>query len=104
MDSKEHVLNMVRLLVEKIKGKGVRISSAFLFGSYAKGTASLNSDIDVAIVSPDFSGFRFDDLRKVAKEVYSFDADIEVLTFKESDFTTDNPFVEEIIRTGLKLA
>ncbi len=91
-------------LIEKIRAKGVHISSAFLFGSHAKGNARLDSDIDIALVSPDFSGFRFNDLGRVAKEVYSIDADIEVFTFKDSDFTPANPFVEEIIRTGLRLA
>jgi len=37
------------------------VEAAYIFGSYARGTASPDSDIDVAVVSLAFSGERFED-------------------------------------------
>jgi predicted nucleotidyltransferase len=35
---------------------GIRIEAIVLYGSYARGTAYDQSDIDIAVVSPDFEG------------------------------------------------
>ena len=41
--------------------KEIKISSAFLFGSYAEGVWDKDSDIDIAVFSPDFAKVdRFD--------------------------------------------
>ena len=82
--------------------RGIRIKKAFLFGSYAKGQQGEWSDIDLALVSEQFS---LDALRNIgltldAKIKYP---DIEVHHFAVEDFTQENPFVEEIIKTGIPL-
>jgi predicted nucleotidyltransferase len=41
--------------------KGIRVERALLFGSYASGKDCANSDLDVAIVSPDFGKDRFEE-------------------------------------------
>lgn len=48
----------VRLVVvsfcRALAGQGVRSGSVFLFGSWARGQQREDSDIDLAVVSPDF--------------------------------------------------
>jgi len=39
-----------------LKRKGIPIQKVYLFGSQAKGTARIDSDIDLLVVSPAFSG------------------------------------------------
>ncbi len=79
------------------------IKTAYLFGSYAKGNARDYSDVDLAIVSDKFEGSRFFDKKKLNKYILKISIDLEVHPFRTVDFTEDNPFVKEIIQTGLKI-
>lgn len=50
---KVDIMNVINEYVKEIK-KHYKIDCIILFGSYAKGTESEYSDIDIAIVSEDF--------------------------------------------------
>ncbi len=102
MYSKENVNDIINRFVELIK-KDISVDQIYLFGSYAKGTSDEYSDIDLAIVSKDFEGIRFYDRKKLLKCLIKINTDIELHTFKTEDFTTDDPFVAEIIKTGLRV-
>jgi uncharacterized protein len=104
MHTREHAIKTAGDFIQLVKKSGIRVSEAFLFGSYARNSAASESDVDVAVVSPDFSGFRYDDLGKIAYCKLQSDADLEIHTFAIADFTIDNPFAREIIETGLKVA
>ncbi|MGA7720881.1 MAG: nucleotidyltransferase domain-containing protein [Ignavibacteriaceae bacterium] len=79
------------------------VKSLYLFGSYANGNADENSDIDIAIISDKFEGRRFWDREKLGKYIIKSSFDLEVHPYKTEDFTEDDPFVQEIIRTGQKI-
>ncbi len=79
------------------------IKEAYLFGSYAKGNAREESDIDIAIVSDKFEGNRFMDRLKLGKYILKVSYDIQVHPFSVEDFTEDDPFVKEIKETGIRL-
>src|ERR1035437_7114175 len=79
------------------------VKGLYLFGSYANGNASENSDIDIAIISDKLEGRRFWDREKLGKYIIKSSFDLEVHPFKTEDFTEDDPFVKEIIRTGQKI-
>ncbi len=79
------------------------VKSVYLFGSYAKGEAREYSDIDLAVVSDNFEGSRFFDKKKLNKYILKTSIDLEIHPFRTVDFTEDNPFVKEIINTGLKI-
>jgi predicted nucleotidyltransferase len=79
------------------------LKEVYLFGSYAKGSAEEYSDVDIAIVSDKFEGSRFFDKKKLNKFLLKTSTDLEVHPFKTEDFTEDNPFVKEILRTGRKI-
>ena len=81
----------------------IPIKRAILFGSYARGTQNEWSDIDLAIVSDVFIGNRFDDRKRIRPINLSISADLEVLPYTPEDFTEDDPFVKEIIETGIEL-
>ena len=55
----DEVLSKVRTFIRKLKENGIAVESAYLFGSYASNHAGRWSDIDVAVVSPDFSADMF---------------------------------------------
>ncbi|OQY11507.1 MAG: nucleotidyltransferase [Desulfobacteraceae bacterium 4572_19] len=81
----------------------IPIKEAILFGSYAKGNYQKWSDIDIALVSDIFSGDRIDDKDKIRKITLSVSSEIEVMPFSSKDFNLQNPFVKEILETGVKL-
>jgi predicted nucleotidyltransferase len=99
--TKENIDSIIHSFLDSIKNE-IRIDKVFLFGSYARGTSSKYSDIDLAIVSRDFEGVRFFDRKRLIKYIVKVNTDIQLHPFKLEDFTTDDPFVEEIIRTGIQ--
>ena len=71
---KKNELNVINLYVNLLKQKGVDVSKVILFGSYAKGTAKPESDIDIAIVSSQFGKNNLKEimfLRRIALKIDS---------------------------------
>ena len=83
--------------------KSNRIRAAYLYGSHVQGTATEWSDIDVAIVSPDFAENSFAARVALLKLAAEVDTRIEPAPFSPTDFDPDNPLVSEIQRTGIVL-
>ena len=77
--------------------------SAYLYGSFAKGTSNKWSDIDVAIISPDFSDDLFEERLKLMKVAASIDDRIEPKPFKKELFDPNDPLVDEIQKNGIQL-
>lgn len=75
---------------------------AFLFGSYAKGTNSEESDIDIAVIFDKFES-AMDiqlDLMRLRRKI---DSRIEPHPFREKDFDISNPIVHEILTHGYEI-
>ncbi len=81
----------------------IPIKEAILFGSYATGNYQEWSDIDIALVSDMFEGNLFKDKDKIRKVTLSISSEIEAIPFSLDDFNSRNPFVKEILKTGIKL-
>jgi predicted nucleotidyltransferase len=82
--------------------KKYELTQAFVFGSYAKDNYHSDSDIDVAVVLKNANNL-FDtqiDLLNLRKDE---DLLIEPHPFREADFNTDDPFVNEVLQVGLKI-
>ena len=54
--SVSEVKKAIEELSSMLKKANIKVSAIFLYGSYAKGKSRDYSDIDVAIISPSFSG------------------------------------------------
>lgn len=75
-----------------------------MFGSYAKGTNTEDSDIDVAIVSSDFEDI-YDVMADLMGLTWDLDTRIEPHPIKSKDFEeVSNLLINEIIETGIKVA
>lgn len=79
------------------------ITRAYLYGSYAKGNPGKWSDIDLAIVSPDFSEDLFEERISLMKLAIRIDERIEPCPFRPEDFEQDNPLVNEINVSGIEI-
>jgi predicted nucleotidyltransferase len=74
----------------------------FLFGSYAKGTYSKDSDIDIAVVFLDYDN-RMDKQVELMKLTRQFDTRIEPHPFRENEFIPSNPMIDEIVKYGQEI-
>ncbi|MGI0016036.1 MAG: nucleotidyltransferase domain-containing protein [Nitrososphaera sp.] len=90
-------------LIKQLNANNLLIRQAYIFGSYASGQQSKWSDIDVALVSDRFEGDMFNDYCKMSPYLIKVNPSLEVHPFRPEDFTKDNPFVEEIIETGIRI-
>lgn len=93
----------VQLFLDKLQRRGITISQAYIFGSYAKGKANRWSDIDIAIVSPQITEDRFEERVKLTKIAISVDDRLEPLPFTPDTFSDDDPFVRKIKNEGLAI-
>ena len=99
----DEAIGVARNFRDMVSAAGVHLEKAILFGSYAKGTAGKWSDIDIALVSKDFTGVAFFDRKKINPIVIKSDTRLEPHPFRPEDFTEDNPFVKEILKQGIEI-
>ena len=78
--------------------KSNNVNCCYLFGSYAKGNARENSDIDL-LIDTDLTGLKF--FRLVEELRTALHKKIDLLRLK--DIESNNPIALEILRDGIKL-
>lgn len=93
---------IIRIFLDEIQ-KTYRVDSAYLFGSHATGTSSQWSDIDLAVVSPDFSEDLYEERLVLMRLAAEIDDRIEPKAFRPDMFNPSEPLVDEIQKHGLKL-
>jgi predicted nucleotidyltransferase len=81
----------------------LRVEAAYLYGSHAAGSARPWSDIDVAVVSPDFSGDLFEERVALMQMAAQIDDRIEPQPFTPERFDPNDPLAHEISRHGVRL-
>lgn len=97
------IMNSIEKYIEKIS-QYYKIKAIILFGSYAKGTQNEDSDIDIAIVSDDFDDI-IEDGAKLIGYTWKIDTRIEPHPIKTEDYDNiSNPFIKEVVDTGIKVA
>ena len=93
----------INKFIKEIKKK-YNVTAIILFGSYAKGTENEDSDIDIAIISDEFTDI-YDCMAVLMGMTWDIDARIEPHPILKEDYENiSNPFVKEIIETGIKVA
>ena len=85
--------------------RALPIDKAVLYGSYAKGTATEQSDIDVCFFSSSFENMpSIDIMTRLFRLTRKYKGiDIEPRGFPTSELENDNPFVKEVLRTGREI-
>lgn len=78
------------------------IENAILFGSFAKGTNHMDSDIDIAIIFKSI-----DDIIDLQIDLMKLRTDDDLLIephpFRAIDFQISNPVVSEIMKNGIEI-
>ena len=92
----------VESFLNKVKQKK-KLKAAYLYGSQARGIASEWSDIDIALVSDEFSEDLFEEELQLTRIAVQIDNRIEPKAFTSKDFNLNNPLAAEIQRTGIRV-
>ena|SRR6266446_5219969 len=81
---------------------GISFQKVLLFGSYVRNQQHNNSDIDLALVSSQFTGKPLDDRMKIAKANIRF-FEIEPHLYTPEEFNNGDAFIDEIKHTGIEI-
>ena len=100
----EDIRNLAKEYAENVK-KALPVDKVILYGSYAKGTATLLSDVDICFFLRDFNGKKRVDIISELLELCGRykGAYFEPTAFPTSEIERGNPFVKEILATGIEL-
>ena len=96
-------VELAKKFITYLQNQGIKIDSAYLFGSFAKGTEHKWSDIDIAVISSDFSDNRFEEGVRLMKLSCDIDTRIEPVPFNPETFIDEDPLAWEIKKTGYLL-
>ena len=95
------IVRYIRLIKEKYS----EIESAYIFGSYAKGKSTDDSDIDLALIFTQLDDSkRFEIQVQLMLLAAQIDSRIEPHPISCEDFNSGNPFVIEIKKNGIEVA
>ncbi len=78
------------------------VEDILLFGSYAKGNAKNESDIDIAVIFNDFDNLSDTQVRLMMLTRH-IDSRIEPHPIRQRDFNPSNPLAAEILNHGICL-
>jgi uncharacterized protein len=100
------IVEIVKQFGVLVKENGIRVERMLVFGSYARNNPGRWSDIDVAIVSPDFGRDRFEERIRLAKLAARVDVRIEAHPISSSEYATpgEEIMADEIRQTGIEIA
>ncbi len=100
---KELIYTLIKKYVNVMKEHNIPVWRLYLYGSYTKGAYHKYSDIDLAIFwdQDEIDGFDEDVfLMKLTRRV---DLRLEPRSFAKTDFDETNPYIKEIIETGVRI-
>jgi len=103
VDKREYIIEKVKDYQALVKKSDfpMPIEAVYLFGSFAKGTANKDSDIDVALVVNHFDGDYFEVIPPIWRLRENIDFRIEPhVIARDTDYAG---FLDEIQRTGVQI-
>jgi len=103
---KKEIVKNLQKLHQAVEKTGIRITKVILYGSYANGTFNRDSDIDVAIVSPDFGRDRFEEGVALFKIASKIDPRIEPVAVSLNSYQKDTwlPLIYDIREKGVEIS
>ena len=100
------IVDKVRRFERAIIKSGIRVTKVIVYGSQASGQYRRDSDIDVAIVSPDFGKDRTEEGMNLFRLAGHIDPRIEPVPVSERSFYKDTwvPLIYEIRSKGIEVS
>lgn len=92
-------LNEIKAIVKELLER-YHAEYALLFGSYARGDATPDSDIDIIVVGKNFVPRNIFALAEDLREMTGRKADV----FEMREVNTGTPFYESVMKEGIRIA
>ncbi len=95
---KKTVSEVIEFLKKCLEQQGVTVSKIVLFGSHATGGAGEESDLDIAVISNDFSGKGIFQRAKMTKEpevktIRKFMIPLDIVTLTPEEYENETSLV-----------
>ena len=98
------ISRIVKTYIHSVLNHQPDLITAYIFGSYARNNQRAESDIDIALVIDNLSDKdRFDTQVKLMLLASEIDTRIEPHPISKEELLSKNPFVLEILKTGVKI-
>jgi uncharacterized protein len=99
------ITSIILRFVDVLNSKGIRVEKAVLYGSYASGNVHTGSDLDLAIISPDFGKNRFEEGKMLLQIAWRIDPRLEPIPISSESYEKDTwvPLIYEIKEKGIEL-
>ena len=98
--TREEALALVRRYKEVISPRFAVVPKVFMFGSYSKGHANPDSDIDVAVIVPSYGDKKFEISKGLWRDVRDVSFLIEPVLMAEDRWS---PLYDDVMRTGVSV-
>jgi uncharacterized protein len=99
----DKIRDKIKRLINELENDSIHIQRAVLFGSYANGNNNEWSDIDLALVSDNFCGNRWDDKALLRDYRAKIGWDIQVLPYRPEDLYSSWFVRDEILNKGIDI-
>ena len=96
--NRDEALALVRRYKEIIRPRFDVEPKVIMFGSYSKGHANPDSDIDVAVIVPTYGGHKFEISKGLWRDVRDVSFLIEPVLMAED---RKSPLYDDVMRTGV---
>lgn len=99
------VSDIVRKFAAIVAARGIHVEKILVYGSYASNRQRDDSDLDVAIISPDFGKDRLDEGVMLNKLAWRVDARLHPVPLSTEAFLHDSwvPLIHEIKTNGIEI-
>ncbi|MGP8215946.1 MAG: nucleotidyltransferase domain-containing protein [Bacteroidia bacterium] len=103
--AQKEVIKLIKKFLNYLNKEGISIQQAYLYGSYAEGNATAESDIDVMLISDIFDKNDDTQIGKVWRISKSVDARIEPYTVGTTRFKKDmvSPLLNMVKQEGMRI-
>ena len=103
--AQSEVIELIKKYCTLLNISGIPIEKAFLYGSYARGEATDNSDIDIMLVSSVFDSSNADAGIKTWSLVRKIDSRIEPYTVGLQRYLSDDvsPLLQIVKKEGIEI-
>ena len=96
---------IIQKFVAILLNKGIRIEQVILYGSYASGNITPYSDIDIAIISPDFGNDKFEESKLLLQTAWRVDPRLQPVPISSESFIKNTwiPLFHQIKEHGIEI-
>jgi predicted nucleotidyltransferase len=95
------IIKYITLLTQQ----GITVEKAILFGSFVSGDIHSGSDLDLAIISPDFGKDRYEEGKRLFQMAWRIDPRLEPVPISSASYENDTwlPLIYAIRQNGIEI-